>query len=543
MIMKKLFTILAAMVAVFSFVSCNKEIPAVEEQQQDAIKLNIKVADLASKAVKSGWTSGDKINIWYDKNITRNPDLVIEYDGSDWSVDQSATVSGAKPSANGTLNAVYVQNGVSVFSKYSDISSVFGYPAAQFSTPSTGVKVDTQSLYTATPLTSFVESAAYTFESETLSVNLEAWTFKKLNNVQVVISNLPEGTWVLKCNRLMLRNTFVLSDGGFGTSSQSYDEYALSTDNADGKAFMYYYESSDTDFLFTLHELSSNVTMTYSVTGKTLDKSGKLNAIKIDYSKFEDIYPSYVLDGDAAIYAFTGKSVAEKEIVRDITCKNCSIYPVREIKNRVKRIEGTLTIDNCSSTYIAMFEVEDSERSICIKNCTATGSNPAFCGEIKNKIVEGNLIFQNCPNMNMFNDDGAGPCAIKEVKGDYVMDACININGNAFKNLTRVGGDFVLTNNVRFWDLRQKTIPLTEIGGNLVVKGNSDLDSTIGFEHLTKIGGNVTFFGPYIPNQDADANIKGFKIFKTYLDSGVISPGATILIGRNEASPIDVNSL
>lgn len=541
--MKKYLAIFAAATAALSLVSCNKE--KFEQAQQPSastsnIILNITVGNPdgpATKAVKAGWENGDQINLWFDNNLTATPDLVIVYDGTEWKNDETATVSGAVPSASGTLNAVYVQGGLAKMGSYSSTGS-----AATFSTGKSTTSVAGALLDNAAPLATVVEKADYTYESDVLTADLSAWDFKTVNNVQVVITSLPAGNWVLKCNHLQAATSFTLANGGFGASTASADAYALPTDNADGKAYMLRYDSADSDFLFTLNEVKSNVTLTFSATGKTLDKTGKLNAIKIDYSKFEDIYPSYVLVGDTEAYAFVNKTVAEKEIVRDITFRDCSIYPVRELKKRVKRVEGTLTIDNTSSTYIAMFELDESERSICIMNTTAE-FNPAFCGEIKNKIVEGNLIFRNCPNTHLNYDDGMSPCAIKEVGGDFIIDGCKDINGTTFKNLTKVGGDLVITNNTRFWDLRQKTIALTEIGGNLVVKGNESLDSTIGFEHLTKIGGNVTFFGPYIPNQDADANIKGFKIFKTYLDNGVISPNATILIGRNEANPIDVNSL
>ena len=172
--------------------------------------------------------------------------------------------------------------------------------------------------------------------------------------------------------------------------------------------------------------------------------------------------------------------------------------------------------------------------------------NPAFFTEIPSKKIDGNLIIYNCPKMMLNRTDGSSPGALTEVGGDLIINACDHVNGTTFQNLTKVGGNFTLTNNTKSWDLREKqTVALTEIGGNLTVKGNPEFDSTIGFDKLTKIGGNVTFFGPYIPNENnaTDLNIKGFCIFKDYYLNGVISKDATVTLGRNEENPIDFDTL
>ncbi len=65
--------------------------------------------------------------------------------------------------------------------------------------------------------------------------------------------------------------------------------YALSVANADGRAFMYFCNGTDTDFNFTLFNTGTGEKLVYSVSGKSLDATGyKLNAIKIPFSKFSD---------------------------------------------------------------------------------------------------------------------------------------------------------------------------------------------------------------------------------------------------------------
>ena len=90
--MKKIIYLFAAAATLLA-ASCNKIETTEQEITPDAIQLNIKVANLTdtpdTKAAKTGWVSGDKINIWFDDwNNTKPvenhiPDMVITYDGSD----------------------------------------------------------------------------------------------------------------------------------------------------------------------------------------------------------------------------------------------------------------------------------------------------------------------------------------------------------------------------------------------------------------------------------------------------------------------------
>lgn len=279
--MKKIFAILAAAVAAFSLVSCNKE-PI--ERPSTGLSLNITVTEMggiATKAVKTSWANGDKINIWYDANNGRNPDLVIKYDGSAWSLDNSATVSGNVPSASGTLNAVYVgSNNLAEFDNYID--------GGTFSQKTTkNGKVDDNNYPAQPSLLSYVSATPYTCESEVLSATLSSWKFGP-NNTQIVITGLPAGTWALKCNELLSNFGFYLRDSQVLVGNSSLDRYVLPVENPDGKAYyMNTYIGGSDDFVFTLFKVEDGTKLTYEVLGKTLDTSkNKLNAITIPFSKF-----------------------------------------------------------------------------------------------------------------------------------------------------------------------------------------------------------------------------------------------------------------
>ena len=76
--MKKIIYLIAVTATLFAS-SCSKIETTEREQVSGEIKLNIKVTDITgdtdTKAAKTGWVSGDKINIWFDDwNFTEKAD-------------------------------------------------------------------------------------------------------------------------------------------------------------------------------------------------------------------------------------------------------------------------------------------------------------------------------------------------------------------------------------------------------------------------------------------------------------------------------------
>ena len=295
MVMKKVFSVLAAAaVAALGILSCSKEQMAETTPSEEGIQLNITVgqldgtADPDTKAVKTGWASGDRINIWYDENISQNPDLVIAYDGSKWAVDHSASVSGKMPAASGTLTAMYVNGALSDFSYAGEEGT------CRFSAPRFSSVVDGANRPARMPLISYVDRTDYSFASDILTSNLTDWLFRGAN-VQVVISGLAAGDeWVLSCDKFRTPSSFNLISNSpvarvMVNTGSAYGNYAIANKNADGSAFMYSYSGTDTDFTFTLFNARTGEKLAYSVSGKSLDATGyKLNAIKIPFSKFSD---------------------------------------------------------------------------------------------------------------------------------------------------------------------------------------------------------------------------------------------------------------
>jgi hypothetical protein len=84
-IMKKYSLLAIAALIALSAVSCTKEI-IVPETSASAIKVNFSVGDLpnGTRSVKAGWENGDVINIWFDTNMTKTPDLTLTYQNGSW---------------------------------------------------------------------------------------------------------------------------------------------------------------------------------------------------------------------------------------------------------------------------------------------------------------------------------------------------------------------------------------------------------------------------------------------------------------------------
>ena len=304
--MKKINIILAAAAVAFALASCDKALVETEMAQEpvhisEGIKLNITVGDfgsdsnsgVATKAVKKSWADGDQINIWYDGNIQQTPDLVIKYNSTTekWETDASAGVSGNAPSASGKLTAMYVEGGMSAFASYGEQSTLAVFGFTQSSTQYDGTNYPNS-----VSLVTYVENAAYTYESETLTVTLEGWSFKNNSNVQVVITGSGLYNYALSCDKFVPKQAFVLhKDGTVGEAATNYGHYVLPVSNTDGYAYMFNFSGNDTDFTFTLSNADGTDKRTYTVSGKTLDNTGNvLNAIKIPFSKFSSKSASYV---------------------------------------------------------------------------------------------------------------------------------------------------------------------------------------------------------------------------------------------------------
>ena len=304
--MKKIFYLLAAAATLLA-ASCNKIETTEQEITPDAIQLNIKVANLTgtpdTKAAKTGWVSGDKINIWFDNwNKTEQeenhiPDMVITYDGSVWKVSSQVSGLSARLKANGKLTALF--EGYNNLSKYT-----YNYHNGEWFNPAI-VKpaIATYEEVYNSPMVAYAEGLSYSYSDGNITANLDNWNFDTMFKVLLKNDNSKlihsAEKYYLQVKNITANNyaaakgAIVVTPGSvnpsIGNGSSNSRGFAAGVQEADGIAF-YYIElsASSADIQFTLYNGQDATITTYTATGKTVTpNTKKCTYVAINYSKFQ----------------------------------------------------------------------------------------------------------------------------------------------------------------------------------------------------------------------------------------------------------------
>lgn len=315
--MKKIIYLFAAAATLLA-ASCNKIETTEQEITPDAIQLNIKVANLTdtpdTKAAKTGWVSGDKINIWFDdwnyKDPVDNhtPDMVITYNGSVWKVSSQVSGLSARLKANGKLTALF--EGFNDLSKYTH-----NYDRGEWFRPAyRHLEVAAGNVYNS-PMVVYAQGLSYSYSAGTITADLENWnfytTFKVLlknDNSKLIhsaekyylqVKNITANTYAGAKGAIIVNPGSVYPSIGDG--SCNYSGFAAGVQEADGIAF--YYNSlsaSSADIQFTLYNGQDATIATFTATGKTVAcDSKKCTGVAINYSKFTTL--SSALSGSFSV--------------------------------------------------------------------------------------------------------------------------------------------------------------------------------------------------------------------------------------------------
>ena len=298
--MKKIAYAFFVMVAVISFASCERE----EEMEvtpapisQDQIKFNFTVEDLdpETRAAKTGWANGDKINIWFDGNCEKTPDLVLYYNGTSW--DAGELREGVQLSTEGGQLAA-------LFETQNDLSR---YAAEKRTTSSNQTictfsynqdyKVDENGNYpVVTPASMVVRcnQIDYSIVGTTVTANITGWSF--INGLQVSITGLPDGDYALCSSIGAVATDWLVYKNKISTDLIGFNNYSGST-SVNKEAVFYFYQKNSSDQMnvsatFTLipkidGAFSSTNALTYSTTIYKLKKNGSYQAAKIAHDKFK----------------------------------------------------------------------------------------------------------------------------------------------------------------------------------------------------------------------------------------------------------------
>ena len=303
--------LLAVLALVAAFTSCSKsEMP--NNEQTDAIKLNITVAGLSTetKAVKSNWVNGDKLNLYFngwnedatEENYQSQPDMILIYDGSKWKIQSQVSSLSTRLKNSGETFTVFWEstNNLMSFTNEYDSYSVWYY------TP----KNNNQDTVYHTPMLVYSAGIDYTFDGTTLTANVSSWDFRDSKFKVLVKTDLT--TLKENANNFVLQvkvgeSSYAVGRGPINVDRSEYVNY-INTGGcntigmqgavveSDGLAFYYNScEAINSDvILFTLINTLNGETKQYSVTGKRItfppdEPNGHFKAISIDYSKFTSV--------------------------------------------------------------------------------------------------------------------------------------------------------------------------------------------------------------------------------------------------------------
>ena len=301
--------LLAVLALVAAFTSCSKsEMP--NNEQTDAIKLNITVAGLSTetKAVKSNWVNGDKLNLYFngwneyatEENYQSQPDMILIYDGSKWEIQSQVSSLSTRLKNSGETFTVFWEstNNLMSFTNEYDSYSVWYY------TP----KNNNQDTVYHTPMLVYSAGIDYTFDGTTLTANVSSWDFRDSKFKVLVKTDLT--TLKENANNFVLQvkvgeSSYAVGRGSINVDLSQY-VYYINTGGcntigmqgavveSDGLAFYYNScEATNSDvILFTLIDTANGEKRQYSVTGKTITfptVNRHFKAISIDYSKFTSV--------------------------------------------------------------------------------------------------------------------------------------------------------------------------------------------------------------------------------------------------------------
>ena len=309
-IMKKIYAFLMTVITIMT-VSCSKEgfnnIIDPEENDSETIKINITFpGDKGTKAAKTAWVAGDKLNIWFHEkkdfvkaSVNHDcPDLVITYDGTKWTA--GALREGVTLYDTG-------DNMTLLYEGHNDLSARTFYQwysnLAWFRYHSN--IINDNNVY-CNGLTFYARCVNYEFSSNTLTATVSNWIYDTRFKVLIKNDN-GEMTYAANNYYLQVQNTttnepayakggiVVGHNGQFVTiecGSANSDQKSGGFQEADGIAFYYMgFVADDADVTFTLKDVTGNVVKTYSVKGKTIigNQDDRCVGVALNYSSFKEV--------------------------------------------------------------------------------------------------------------------------------------------------------------------------------------------------------------------------------------------------------------
>ncbi len=273
-------------------------------------------------------------------------------------------------------------------------------------------------------------------------------------------------------------------------------------------------------------------------------------------------YADYELNGKAKVDEFIATvPEGEKLELRNLTVTGHDVTTevLGNLAQKVSAVRGTLILDGIGTENTGewfdtnvFFSHVDCQGDIIFRNMQNIVNPNGFTAYTS---IGGDFIIENCPNfvLNWTTD----LINITEIAGDLILSNVKNVCGPTFSGLRKVGGNVQLSEiaNLRSLadrDVDDKGYPvmqLEQIGGDLIIQDNPNLNSLDGFESLIHIGGNVIISGnsedlPEASGPVGEHDCIGLCLIKDLLNMGVISADATITLTTGEDDhTVDIETL
>lgn len=275
--MKRITIIIAAICAAYALASCTKE--ALSSEPSTVLKklptVDIRIGDITgviddgvtTKAAKTGWAVGDKVNIWFDQASHKYgdefpsrdehfyPELIMTYNGSSWDSEFSSFFDPSKLKTNGPGWVRVLYESRNDITKFSCTSSAYGVGLRDIFTPAVA-----SANHYMTPMI-VVASANYSYDAATerISASVTSWQF--LTKIQVLVTGLAADKYkdesyymmslldenaggVAPCGAFYRLQGFQLMSQVGGVDPYGYDTYTFGTGGGtkmeDGMAFYFY---------------------------------------------------------------------------------------------------------------------------------------------------------------------------------------------------------------------------------------------------------------------------------------------------------------
>ena len=247
------------------------------------VKIDIQVAELgtSTKAIKTGWTEGDVVNVYLSDATSYVPDFTLTYDGEAWTPSEMTDEVKARLQENGTIKGFWEASNTAA-STGGDWDRYGSYISFNQSNSATsGVKQYLTACF----------SASYTYADGSLTAAIDSWTFP-LGLIQIVVTGLEHDQFCLTQDNIMTLNMYDITDDNIEPSPYGAGRRIAGIENEDGLAFVGCLNTNLFDgheFTLKLYDLEDDSIYTFTKTLETdlLGFEHNLNAIKIPFSKFE----------------------------------------------------------------------------------------------------------------------------------------------------------------------------------------------------------------------------------------------------------------